>query len=549
MNTTVFKAEKSFFIIILLWFVFILLPIGQRGLWTPDEPRYLQVAWEMDHSDNSIIPQINGGPYMHKPPLFFWLTILMSKIVPFEIASRSVSALVSLGTLLLTFFAGRKYFSASVGFLGALILMTSNLYLQLMYTGNIDTLLTFLTTLSLYAFWEGQKENRSHLFMASYVACGLGILAKGPVALLIPWITFMAWTAFRILKGEKPSFQHLLWGPAVSLAVVLAWLLPAGIVGGKAYLYEILIRQNAGRAINSFAHQKPWYYMLINFPVLILPWTFLIPVGLKNYRPTSNRHTYANAFHTIWFFVVLIFFSLISGKRGRYLLPLFPSFSILLAASLDRMDRGKMTSALYYVTLGVVYAALAVVILFPFGLPWFAKLFDVLSIFSAHQRSFQLVMLATLFLPLGVIAFVITLLQVKKHSSYGSCYGFAAGILLMAGVGHLYYIPAIDYMKSASHVASQILEQTAPGNRIAFYEQRLDHGWNFYLNQSHIPIIAPSELEAGHSPYEIVICKSKNMSADSTLTRLFGERGYRPFLFEPMGYHEYLIFRKKGGSS
>jgi hypothetical protein len=119
----------------------------------------------------------------------------------------------------------------------------------------------------------------------------------------------------------------------------------------------------------------------------------------------------------------------------------------------------------------------------------------------------------------------------------------------MAGAGHVYYIPSIDYIKSAKHTSAKIIEETGQENTIAFYERRLDHGWNYYLNRSHIPIISRSDMETGHPPYEIVICKSKNKIADSALTRLFEELGYRPFMNEPIGSNEYLIFRKKGGPS
>ena len=95
-------------ILIIIWIFFIALPIGNRGLWAPDEPRYLQVAWEMERSGSYLVPVMNSGIYAEKPPLFFWLTILVSKITPFETASRWVSALASLGILLLTFKLGEQ---------------------------------------------------------------------------------------------------------------------------------------------------------------------------------------------------------------------------------------------------------------------------------------------------------------------------------------------------------------------------------------------------------------------------------------------------------
>ena len=69
--------------LVILWFVFIAWPIGNRGLWAPDEPRYLQVAWEMSRSPSYLIPVMNGEIYAEKPPLFFWLSILFSKITSF----------------------------------------------------------------------------------------------------------------------------------------------------------------------------------------------------------------------------------------------------------------------------------------------------------------------------------------------------------------------------------------------------------------------------------------------------------------------------------
>jgi 4-amino-4-deoxy-L-arabinose transferase-like glycosyltransferase len=45
-----------------------------RPLALPDEGRYVGVAWEMVRSGDWITPTLNGLPYFHKPPLFYWLT-------------------------------------------------------------------------------------------------------------------------------------------------------------------------------------------------------------------------------------------------------------------------------------------------------------------------------------------------------------------------------------------------------------------------------------------------------------------------------------------
>jgi 4-amino-4-deoxy-L-arabinose transferase-like glycosyltransferase len=47
---------------------------GVRSLMLPDEGRYVGVAWQMLNSGNWLLPTLDGLPFFHKPPLFYWLT-------------------------------------------------------------------------------------------------------------------------------------------------------------------------------------------------------------------------------------------------------------------------------------------------------------------------------------------------------------------------------------------------------------------------------------------------------------------------------------------
>ena len=318
-------------ILIFIWFLFIALPIGNRGLWAPDEPRYIQVAWEMSQSKSYLIPIMNGEIYAEKPPLFFWLTILFAKITSFENASRWVSAFASLGTLLLTYLLGQISGNRKIGFTAALILMTSSLFTLLMSTGNIDTTLTFFTTLSLFFFIKWDLDGKLKYLIFAYIACGVGILAKGPVALVLPWLAYIVWEISKFFRQEKPSFLHLLWGPLIALAVAAAWVIPACIAGGQEYTRVILLKQQMGRAIQAYVHRRPWFEYLLVFPPNALPW-FVVLVGaipeLKNLIKEKNRLI---ILYVIWFCAIFIFFSLVSSKRERYLLPIYPVFSLLLS--------------------------------------------------------------------------------------------------------------------------------------------------------------------------------------------------------------------------
>ncbi|MGB5259570.1 MAG: glycosyltransferase family 39 protein, partial [Gammaproteobacteria bacterium] len=60
-------------VLLVLWLVALLAGIGTRPLVPVDELRYIAVAWEMWQRGEFLVPILNGEPYSHKPPLFFWL--------------------------------------------------------------------------------------------------------------------------------------------------------------------------------------------------------------------------------------------------------------------------------------------------------------------------------------------------------------------------------------------------------------------------------------------------------------------------------------------
>ena len=65
------RKDAGLFLLALAWLA---LTLGVRPLALPDEGRYVSVAWEMLNSGNWLYPTLNGLPFFHKPPLFYWIT-------------------------------------------------------------------------------------------------------------------------------------------------------------------------------------------------------------------------------------------------------------------------------------------------------------------------------------------------------------------------------------------------------------------------------------------------------------------------------------------
>jgi 4-amino-4-deoxy-L-arabinose transferase-like glycosyltransferase len=158
---------------------------------------------------------------------------------------------------------------------------------------------------------------------------GCGVLTKGPVAIAVPLLTMAVY--FASMKNLR-GLRHLRLGPGLLIVclVVGIWLVPACLTGGEGYWKEIIFRQIFGRAVDSFSHKKPVYFYLIDFPGTFLPWSFFIPSVLV-WLWRSRRARSELRLSLSWFAATFVLFSLISGKRSVYLLPLYPAAAQVIA--------------------------------------------------------------------------------------------------------------------------------------------------------------------------------------------------------------------------
>ncbi len=343
--------------------------LGKRDLWAPDEPTYAQVAREMWASKDFILPHLNGEIYSQKPPLLFWLIILFS--LPFgnvtELSARLPSALAGIGCIIATFSLGKRFVSNRVGLLAALILPTSALFLWMSHRVAFDVVLTFFITMSLICFLKGQDRLKveggtpqggmdkqglsvsgghgqtslsmppSAFFLLFYVFLALAVLTKGPAGFIPTFIAVLLYLAVQ-KKLRLLRKMELGKGFAIFCAIVFGWVIAACIKGGHGYMNEILFRQNVGRFSEPWDHSQPFYYFFTNFPLNFLPWTFFIP-GVLIYAFLEKEKRKEILFPLLWFIAFFGFFTISSGKRNIYILPLYPAASIIMAWFFDSFVR------------------------------------------------------------------------------------------------------------------------------------------------------------------------------------------------------------------
>ncbi len=322
-----------------LWLILLpgllLYPCLHFHLFEPDEGRYAEIPREMLVRGDWLVPYLVGEPYLDKPPLFYWLVMLSYQVFGVhDWAARLVPAVAIHACILLTYLFGRRHVGERPAFWGALFLGLAPGFLSVGRMLVLDGVLTFCVTLSLFAAFEAVQTGRllRGWWLLAAVACGLGILTKGPVAvlLLVPPLVAYAW-----LTGTAawPDRRALLLFAGVVLAVTLPWYVAASVRLPQLPRY-FLWEHNVVRFLAPFAHQQPvWFYG----PVLLagmLPASLLL-AGFVRFLLSGEEHDAGHRCPELGFLLLaggwcVLFFTLSDCKLPTYIMPAMPPLALAL---------------------------------------------------------------------------------------------------------------------------------------------------------------------------------------------------------------------------
>jgi len=388
------------------WLLLFLVSLFSRSFVPIDETRYVTVAWNMFQSGQYMVPMLNDVAYSHKPPLLFWLINLGWHC--FGVSdwwARMVPAIFGLGAMLLTRAIGLRIwpYQPEIGHRAALILLSTTIWAVFSTATMFDMMVTFFTTLAIYGVLVVLQDKRRLGWGIVVLALAGGLLAKGPTILLqvLPLAVLMPWW-YKEISSNTRWYLPLFFSVLLALALLLAWAIPAGILGGAQYQHEIFWGQTAQRMVNSFAHQRPIYWYLMMLPVILFPWLWLINSWRAWVQAVKHKNNMGVRFCLAWALPVLLAFSLISGKQMHYLLPILPAFALLLAYGWQAREKYWLDS----LPLGLLVLGAGVLLL---NLPWLSQHHRlpewVMHIQAWVDWSFLLVALAFLFpLPNKIIS-------------------------------------------------------------------------------------------------------------------------------------------------
>lgn len=405
--------------------------------------------------------------YYHpeRPPFVYWLMIGSTSIFsPTEWAYRFPSFLMGMLTIIIFIIFAKAFLGNSLipAFgVGTLALIASeDLWLSSQYA-QLDTSITFFSTLCIFSLIYYCKTRKGWVLTLSGLSLAGAVLAKGqPAIILLPPVVFL------FLIG-KLSSQDLFKFFASASIILIPWLVLLEIFFGLKEVYEAFSKFAATSALVEYSHIKApiFWYARWWWDSLRPGWSLFLAfifIDLKSGEMSWQKKALLS-------FIIpgFLLFSLSTNKIWWYVLPLVPAVAFYTLLSVrDYLKRYK--TALF--NLSAVIGLLSV----PIGMTISNKL---TLIYGG---------LATL------ISFIILNFRLKRIISSNIQTGVFLIVLAISLASFLSHFPSIvPYHQNTKFVAKYFFDQ--PGEKCLWFYDMPPETALFYSNAGEVFPLAPGK--------------------------------------------------------
>ncbi|WKN31931.1 glycosyltransferase family 39 protein [Porifericola rhodea] len=433
-----------------------------------DEAKNSSCAREMFERGSLVVPTFNYELRTDKPPLhYFAMMAAYSSFGVNEFSARFFSAISGILTVMLSYFFARRFVGENVAFFTGLVLLSSLQWPLQFHLAVPDPYLILCITVSIFAFlyfWHTQKNKWLYLM---YAAMGLGVLAKGPVAIALPGLVFLIYlmTTVRLSWANVWRMRpHL--GTLIVLAIALPWYMAVHFQTDGAWTEGFFLKHNVGRFTSEMEGHggSPFIIPLIVF-IGLLPFSMFLPQALIS--AFKERRTNPLLWiSTITAFMFVLFFSFSQTKLPNYPAPSYPFFAIIIGYWLNRAY--QLASAKLSTVKVSAYLYLIIMICLPIA---------VYLVMEQHPALTDLSYLSWFFvlLPLGAVLAMVWLYHERMQYFIYSI--SASWMLFMLCLFYL-MLPKVDRLNPSKIVMQKLPEEVT----LASYK-RFNPALSFYYQK------------------------------------------------------------------
>lgn len=378
--------------------------LGAIGLVGPDEPRYAWIARAMAETGDWVTPRLYGQPWFEKPILYYWAAAIGFRLhLGSAWAARLPSAFAALAAAYAIAWMERRLYGNAAWFqggqgqkflcpgtLGALIFAASVAGIGFARAATPDMLFSAAITLAMAsaAFVleaagalrtdsssaaSGKRSDTAALVLFG-VLVGLGVLAKGPAAILLAGGALALWALATKRWRQAARLAHP-FAIGAFCVVALPWYVVCSL-RNPDFLRIFIVQHNFERYLTPvFQHRQPFWFFAEIVPLALLPWTALLwPAASEGLRlwgeKLSSEKSWSDSpgfFLACWAVFPVLFFSFSDSKLPGYILPAMPPLALLCAVALSRThfkeplkDRAGPDRAKVALCIGLTWMALGV---------------------------------------------------------------------------------------------------------------------------------------------------------------------------------------------
>ncbi len=351
--------RRTTWLAFLLPLVLLSIRLGGAPLFDVDEGAFAEATREMFERHDFLSTYLNGAHRFDKPILIYWLQALsMLAFGVDEFAFRLPSVLAAaVWCQAVAVFAAPRIGARNALFAGGIAVTSLGVFV-IGRAATADALLNALIVLALFDAWRfieqvsksgplGRAMGRPALYRA-YLWIALGVLTKGPVAVLVPVATVFLFATTSGLIGHRFTVRHAIRmffdpiGWTILIVVAAPWYLAALAIHGRDFIDGFLMRHNVERFTGTLQnHSGSAFYYVLMVPLLMWPWLawLLSAIGSVVRDLRARTMDPLKTFLWIWCVFVIVFFSLSGTKLPHYALygctPLF----VLCAMERERVKR------------------------------------------------------------------------------------------------------------------------------------------------------------------------------------------------------------------
>lgn len=344
------------------------------------EARYAEISRKMLELGDWITPWHDYGvPFWGKPPLAFWLTAGSFQLFGVnELSARlpHFLCMVLVAWAAWGMAAPRAYREAV---LTVALLTGAALFFVSAGAVMTDEALVVGTTLAMRGFWCGLHQTGARGMRERgllFLGLGIGLLAKGPLALVLILLPLVLWAGMTRRWAEIWRVFPWGWGLLAAMLLAAPWYLAAEMKT-PGFLQYFLAGEHWHRFVTpgwkgdlyGNAHRFPpgtiWLFAIM----AMLPWSILLPItawqgrSVKHLAPMPVRDAAARnweGYLLCWALLPLLFFTAARNIIWTYALPSLPALALLAATWLARTTSVRRAN-------GVVIAGLIFSILVGLG--------------------------------------------------------------------------------------------------------------------------------------------------------------------------------------